>query len=305
MYEVIDKYLEILIAEKNLAKNTLISYRKDLDDFYLYIRQYNHQQYSVKLITNYIEFLAKKSLKNSSYIRKISSLRGFVQYILAEKLITENPLSHLNNIKEYRILPKYLSLAEINKLIFAYKKSDNIRDLLMIELLYATGIRVSELVTLKLANINFINIKTFEFEDFIVIYGKGRKERLVPVSKIVKIQLKDYLQKYQEILLQNNNKWLFPANSKLGHITRQFFAKRLKYHALIAKIDPDRVSPHIIRHSFATHLLDNGLDLRSIQELLGHENLSTTEIYTHISTKKLKNTVAQFHPLELDKFKKI
>ncbi len=297
MKEFIEKYLEILLAEKNLAQNTIASYKKDLEDLWLFGKAHNYKQYSEKLITDYIKFLADQQLKNSSYIRKISSLRGFVKYLITIKELTKNPLQNLTKIKENRILPKYLTNSEINKLLVTYHKSNNLRDIAMIEILYATGVRVSELVSLKLANLSFIDVKKLELQDFILIYGKGRKERLVPISEIAKLVLTNYIRNKQSLILKPSNIWLFPAKSKSGHITRQYFAKRLKEYANKANINSNKVSPHIIRHSFATHLLDNGLDLRSIQELLGHANLVTTEIYTHISTKKLKDTIKKFHPL--------
>lgn len=297
MKEFIEKYLEILLAEKNLAQNTIASYRKDLEDLWLFAKLHNYRQYSEELITNYIKFLADQQLKNSSYIRKISALRGFVKYLITIKELTKNPLENLTKIKENRILPKYLTNSEINTLLTTYHKGNNLKDIVMIEILYATGIRVSELVGLKLESLSFTDNEKLELQDFMIINGKGSKERLVPLSGIAKLILKNYLKKHQSLILKPSNIWLFPAKTKSGHITRQYFAKKLKEYAYRANIKSDKVSPHIIRHSFATHLLDNGLDLRSIQELLGHANLVTTEIYTHISTRKLKHMIEQFHPL--------
>lgn len=303
MKELIEKYLEMLLAERNLAKNSLHAYEADLSNFYFYSKVQGCQKFNAALFQNYVKNLAKENLKNSSYLRKISTLRGFINYLIAEEHLDSDPLKNLSKIKAAKTLPKYLTNSEIDNLFSAYKTEHNLRDMVMIELLYATGIRVSELVNLQLANLRFSDVQKHQFENYIIIYGKGRKERIVPISDIAKSSLTDYLKKFHNLIFSPSNIWLFPTKSKAGHITRQFFAKRLKNYGIKANIHQDRISPHIIRHSFATHLLENGLDLRSIQDLLGHENLATTEIYTHISTKKLKETLDQFHPLAKNKLK--
>jgi len=299
---LVDRFLEVLEIERNLSKNSVISYQKDLYDFcdFCIKRKLGEMEFKPVVFRTYVDHLGRRRLKESTYLRKLSSLRGFVKYLAKNEALEGNPLNEIKGIKKVKTLPKYLTPEEITQLFdFAEqdKSLDGLRNLVMLEILYATGLRVSELVGLKLSSLRFTDSTKHEFEDFIFIMGKGKKERLVPLGDKAKLVLREYLVKNDKMLFNDHNVWLFPSTAKEGHLTRQRFGQLLKELAVNAAVNPRRVSPHILRHSFATHLLDNGLDLRSIQELLGHENLSTTEIYTHVATGKLKETVEKYHPL--------
>jgi len=299
---LIEKYIEILEVENNLSANSLKAYKRDLDDFSAFIRAKKDKKITAKAIELYIERLAMLDLKDNSYLRKLSTFRNFSKFLLKEKIIASNPLEKIKKISKPKLLPKYLSVDEI-KSLFSFCENDDSnfakRNLVLLDILYASGLRVSELVTLELSNLRFIDFSKRKIESFIYVTGKGKKERIVPIGKKAKENLENYLIEKQEILFNKKQQWLFPSSSKSGHISRQGFALILKEIALNAGLDKNKISPHIIRHSFATHLLDNGLDLRSIQELLGHENLSTTEIYTHITTSKLKETLKKHHPIAI------
>ena len=299
---LIEKYIEILEVENNLSANSLKAYKRDLDDFSAFIRAKKDKKITAKAIELYIERLAMLDLKDNSYLRKLSTFRNFSKFLLKEKIISSNPLDKIKKISKPKLLPKYLSVDEI-KSLFNFCENDDSnfakRNLVLLDILYASGLRVSELVTLELSNLRFLDFSKRKIESFIYVTSKGKKERIVPIGKKAKENLESYLIEKQEILFNKKQQWLFPSNSKIGHISRQGFALILKEIALNAGIDKNKISPHIIRHSFATHLLDNGLDLRSIQELLGHENLSTTEIYTHITTGKLKETLKKHHPIAI------
>ncbi len=309
MKELIDKFLEILAVEKNLANNTIISYKNDLRDFYFFFKKENIDTDNLNkgfFIKYFNKLAADNDLSKNSYLRKISSIKGFIKFLLVENIITHNPISLIETVKKPKLLPKFLTITEVLALLDVCKntpcKVGGIRTLLLLEILYATGIRVSELVTLKISSIRFENFEKNEIKPFLSVTGKGNKERIVILSTISKEVLEEYLFLNKKLLLNNRNIWLFPSQkSKIGHLTRQRFGQILKKIAKLANINAERVSPHILRHSFATHLLENGLDLRSIQELLGHQHLSTTEIYTHLLTGKLKTTLEKHHPLAKNK----
>lgn len=296
-----ENFLEMLQSEKNASENTIISYAKDLDDFISYLEEKKLDLGSMSRmdLQTYSSFLAAKSLKSRSIARKLSSLRKLLRFLTEERLLEKDYSEFIELPKIAKSIPKFLNLTEIEA-ILNYLDSDEgyspIRLSSMIELLYATGMRVSELVTLKLSDLRFKNFEKFEFEDFLVISGKGNKERIVPLNEISKRKLRTFIEA-RSLTKYGKSKYLFASSAKNGHITRQGFAQLLKDVALKTNLDPHKISPHIIRHSFATHLLENGADLRVIQELLGHSNISTTEIYTHLQTKKLQDMVNKYHPL--------
>lgn len=296
----IENFLEILQVEKNLAQNSLAAYQADLHDFAIFFTEHKYKEITKQLFNDYLLYLATKDLKQNSYLRKLSSLRNFSKFLITQKLIKDDPLKILELPKKNKQLPKFLTKDEI-VLLFDYLYQDisewALRNVTMLEILYATGVRVSELVSLQLSALRFKDKNLCKIEPTIFLMTKGSKERMVLLNDTALHRVEKYLKTYHKILFTKNNKWLFPSNSKAGYITRQRFAQILKELAVHVGIPIKRISPHIIRHSFATHLLDNGLDLRSIQELLGHENISTTEVYTHVATSSLKKTVQKYHPL--------
>ena len=284
----IDIFLEALSAEKGRSQKTLDAYSSDL----------RHAEDSIgnlldatnEDIQNYLSHLPDKA---SSVARKASALRTFYKFLMLEKIITKNPTTTLELPKRGRALPKYLSPEEIELLISSSGDiKTSVRLKCMIELLYASGLRVSELCELPMsANLG----------DKLLIHGKGAKERLVPMHEAAQ----DALHKWLEIRGDDDSKYVFPTNSKTGHITRDGFFKILKKCAVLAGIDPHRVSPHVLRHSFASHLLAGGANLRVIQTMLGHEDISTTQIYTHVLPEKLRDTVESAHPLAHNEIKDI
>ena len=276
----IDIFLEALSAEKGRSEKTLTSYASDLHlaDDTISGGLMNATESDIQ---NYLSSLPDKA---SSVARKASALRGFYKFLMLEKIITTNPTANLELPKRNRALPKFLTVNEIELLI---SSAGDIRNSLrlraMIELLYASGLRVSELCELPISGI---------LGNKLLIHGKGAKERLVPMHDAAIHALNKWLDARGDI----NSKYVFPTNSKSGHITRDGFFKILKKCAVLAGIDPNRVSPHVLRHSFASHLLAGGANLRAIQTMLGHEDISTTQIYTHVMPEKLKETVSNHHP---------
>ena len=284
----IDIFLEALSAEKGRSQKTLSAYSSDLNAAQNEIG--NLLNATNDDIQNYLSHLPDKP---SSIARKASALRTFYKFLMLEKIITKNPTANLELPKRGRALPKYLSPEEIELLISSTDDiKTSIRLRCMIELLYASGLRVSELCELPLsANLG----------DKLLIHGKGAKERLVPMHEAAQ----DALHKWLNVRGDTDSKYVFPTNSKSGHITRDGFFKILKKCAVLSGIEPHRVSPHVLRHSFASHLLANGANLRVIQTMLGHEDISTTQIYTHVLPEKLRDTVESAHPLAHNEIKDI
>ena len=277
----IDIFLEALAAERGRSNKTLESYSCDL----------HHADAEIPgglmgatntAIQNYLSHLPDLA---SSIARKASAIRGFYKFLMLEKIITENPAANLELPKRTRALPKFLSVDEIELLISSAGDVKNaIRLRAMLELVYASGLRVSELCELPMsANLG----------DKLLIHGKGAKERIVPMHERAQHALKKWL----ELRGDTESKYVFPSSGKTGHITRDGFFKILKKCAVLAGIAPERVSPHVLRHSFASHLLAGGANLRAIQTMLGHEDISTTQIYTHVLPEKLRETVVEHHPL--------
>lgn len=282
----IELFLEAMSAEKGRSQQTLTAYASDLNqandviDDLLNATSDDIQKY-----------LSNLDEKPSSIARKASALRSFYKFLMLEKIITKNPTANLELPKRGRALPKYLSPEEIELLISSAGDIKNsIRLRCMLELLYASGLRVSELCELPMsANLG----------DRLLIHGKGAKERLVPMHEGAQDALHKWLNARGDI----DSKYVFPSNSSSGHITRDGFFKILKKCAVLAGIEPNRVSPHVLRHSFASHLLAGGANLRVIQTMLGHEDISTTQIYTHIMPEKLRETVEKSHPLAHNEIK--
>ncbi len=281
----IDVFLEALSAERGRSTKTLASYASDLHQADENISG-GLMNATANDVQNYLSHLQERP---SSIARKASALRGFYKFLMLEKIISENPAANLELPKRTRTLPKFLSVDEIELLISSAGDVRNATRLrAMLELVYASGLRVSELCELPM---------TANLGDKLLIHGKGAKERIVPMHE----RARAALHKWLEIRGNDKSKYVFPSTGKSGHITRDGFFKILKKCAVLAGIDPNRVSPHVLRHSFASHLLAGGANLRAIQTMLGHEDISTTQIYTHVLPKKLKETVQLHHPLATNK----
>ncbi len=297
-YFLIEDFLQMLSAEKGLAENTLEAYGRDLRLFAEYLEEQNSKnldKVSTQDIKNYMEYLNNHAYEARSQSRKLSAIKEFYGFLFSENSIKENPALMIDAPKNKKALPKYLSKDEVLKLIDTAQKDTSpkgVRLYAMVEMLYATGMRVSELVGLPLAAVVYQR-------DFITIKGKGNKERLVPMGEAAQKAIKAYLEVRERFLRKGrDSKWLFPAPAKQGFWPRDSFFKALKKLAIVAGVNPLKVSPHVLRHSFASHLVDNNADLRSVQQMLGHENITTTEIYTHIMEEKLRSLVTEHHPLK-------
>ncbi len=303
--DYVEQFLETLIAEKGLANNSIIAYRKDIKDFCLYLGKCEKKITEVEKlqVQNFTVFLKKERLlAPRSISRKISAIKTFYSFLESENVVSSNPVTSIKAPKHDLILPKVLSVEQIKKIISYYKKNhdhQSIRALAMIQLLYSTGLRISELVTLSLEDIKLNPNKvkrsdTYHFN----IKGKGNRERIVLVDGLTYQCLVQYLKIRHLFLVKNkNNPYLFCARSKIGHMTRQNFGLMLKNVSIKCGLDPHSVSPHVLRHSFASHMLDGGADLRSLQSLLGHVDISTTQIYTHLQHDHLDQVVKTKHPL--------
>lgn len=281
MIDYIDVFLEALSAEKGRSKNTLQSYANDL----------HHADDAISgglvnaTASDIQKYLSGLDEKPSSVARKASALRGFYKFLMLEHIIKSNPTTNLELPKRTKPLPKLLTTDEIELLISsAGDIRTSVRLRAMIELLYASGLRVSELCELPI---------TANLGDRLLIHGKGAKERIVPMHE----SAQHALHKWLEMRDNNKSKYVFPSNSASGHITRDGFFKILKKCAVLSGIEPTRVTPHVLRHSFASHLLAHGANLRAIQTMLGHEDISTTQIYTHVLPEKLHQVVVEHHPL--------
>jgi integrase/recombinase XerC len=297
MDKLINDFIFYLEYEKGYSPRTVISYEKDLELFSLFLKDckinsINSIDYSV--IRKYLSFLHDQNLEASSISRKISTLRSFFKFNLKNGSIKSNPMVLISNPKREKKLPKYLNYDEMDRLLDSIDISskEGIRNKLIIELLYSTGVRVSELVNIKIRD---IKIKDCQ----ISILGKGNKERIVLFGSVAKDLIKDYITAYREDFSGNiSDSFLFidkgrPLSTNKVELILKDVLKRscLKLN----------ISPHTLRHTFATHLLDNGADLKSVQELLGHENLKTTAIYTHVSNERLKRVFLNSHPRALKK----
>ncbi|MBM3579817.1 MAG: tyrosine recombinase XerD [Alphaproteobacteria bacterium] len=283
-----ERFLTKLQVEDGLAANTIASYGKDLELFTKFLdeKQIAIEQATTQLLKDYLLTLHQQKLKAASVARKISCLKNFFKFLQNENVIKANPALNLETPKREAKLPKFLTEEEILRML--KEAEEDSRLACMLEILYAAGLRVSELVSLPTAAIQREG-KTLR--NYLLVKGKGEKERIAPLNKPAIVKLLEYLKTH------NGSAWLFPSHVKGQHLSRQAFHKMLKQLAIKACIDPDRVHPHVIRHSFATHLLNNGVDLRVLQELLGHSDISTTEIYTHILDSKLRELVLKHHPL--------
>lgn len=294
---ILENFLEVLASEKGLAVNTRISYKNDILQFLVFLEK-NKKKINEITPIDIEKFTSKfttQGLEKSTISRKMSSLSHFFIFLLDENIIKSNPIHELDLPKQIKKLPKILSVDQVEKLIKSSREDQSVNGIrlnTMIEILYATGIRVSELVEMKLS-------ATYAEKNFLLIQGKGNKERLVPISENTEDKIKDYLKIRNEFINNDTeSKWLFPSKqSSKGHITRQRFNQLLQTLCERVNLNNIRISPHKLRHAFATHLLANGVDLRSLQQMLGHADISTTQIYTHVLKDRLKKLVSDNHPL--------
>ena len=291
--ELIDSFLDYIVVEKGLAENTRASYCRDLLRFNAYIVQKGAvlEAASPEDISGFLKCLKEAGLSVGSYTRGLIALRSFYKFLVKKGHIKLSPCIAIDIPKAVKKLPEFLKFEEVEKLLSTPKtdKPLGARDKAMIEVLYATGLRVSELVTLKL---NDLNLQA----GYLTAFGKGSKERIVPLGEAALIWLKRYMDEARPVILKKRqNKFLF-VTARGTRMTRQNFWVIIKRAAVDAKIDKRKIKPHIIRHSFATHLLEGGADLRLVQAMLGHADISTTQIYTHITNERLKNLHKSKHP---------
>lgn len=294
--KLIDSFLEMILAERGAALNTITAYRHDLKELYnfLFSKKVKLQNAKKEDLQDYIEFLLSTSLSAKTQARRLCAMREFYRFLYSEDIIKKNPSDYIQSPKIKKSLPKHLTEEEVDLLISGAKEK-NTRIYLLLEMLYASGMRVSELVSLPLTVITH-DLST------LTIIGKGNKERIVPLNDNTRIALEQWLVEREELLPKNRpSKWLFPSSSETGHLTRDGFFKALKKIAIEKGLPPHRVSPHVFRHSFASHLIQHDADLRSVQKMLGHADITTTEIYTHILQDRLKKTVENSHPLAYSK----
>lgn len=290
--QLIAEYLDAIWMEKGLSDNTQESYRRDLIQFAIWLNQQDRRLVEVDAaqVQDYLGVRLQQQLSSRTSARFLSCVRGFYRYLLRENRISENPVALVDNPKLSRPLPKSLSEADVEALLAAPDLSDPIglRDRTMLEVLYACGLRVTELVELTMPQINLR-------QNVVRVMGKGSKERLIPMGEEAAAWLARYLREARPVLLNNMpNEVVFPS-SRAQPMTRQTFWYRIKHWAMIAGIKKE-LSPHTLRHAFATHLLNHGADLRVVQLLLGHSDLSTTQIYTHVAKLRMKQQHAQHHP---------
>lgn len=285
LHQYIELFVEYLKSERNVADNTVQSYIMDLVDFCEFVNL--DKEVSEENIKDYLANLDERKLKTSSVKRKLSALKQFFKFLYREELITQDPTRFIHQPKSRRPLPKIVSEEVIEKLqeaILTLPYPEDIRAELILLILYGSGLRVSELISLKRNAI--VESK------FIRVFGKGSKERIVPISPRVVSLIPEWIVNCKEETM-----WLFPSISPDKHITRQRVFQILKNIAEISGLDVTKISPHVLRHAFATHILDNGADLLSVKKMLGHQDISTTEIYTHVTSKRLREIVNKFHPL--------
>ncbi len=290
--DYIYEYLNHLTVERGLAKNTIESYHQDLTQFTHYLKKKKIDVIEVNspCIISYLYHLQKTSHAAASTLaRKTAALRGLYNFLLIEDVITENPCSLLETPRQAPNLPDILTVAQVDKLLSvpSLAKITGYRDRAMLELLYATGLRVSELIGLNLGDLDDLG--------FLRVIGKGDKERIVPVGSKAMEAVKIYLHQCREKLAKSSRDRALFLNSRGGRLTRQGFWKLLKQHGRACGIKTT-LTPHVLRHSFATHLLANGADLRSVQEMLGHADISTTQIYTHLTREHLRELYMKTHP---------
>lgn len=296
MSVTLDAFLEMMAAERGAARNTLDAYRRDLADFGSFLAREGKEPAAAggDDIRAYLARLAGLGLRPSTAARRLAAIRQYFRFLYLEGRRADDPTTHIDTPKQRRQLPKLLDEDELAALIAAARAKEGpeaVRLVALLELLYATGLRVSELVTLSIASLA-------PDRTCLVVRGKGDKERMVPVGTAAREALEAWLAVRPFFVSdESRRRWLFPSRGRSGHLTRQRVAQLLKALAPEAGIDPARISPHVLRHAFASHLVAHGADLRAVQAMLGHADIATTQIYTHVQTERLAAVVEQHHPL--------
>lgn len=292
MEALVQRFVNFLERDKRLSMNTLQSYRRDIEQYFIYLQEINLQSISNSnktTVITYLLYLQKKGRATSTISRNLASIRSFYQYITKNKLIEQDPTAELESPKVEKKLPQILSPEEVELLLEQPQCVDlkGYRDKAMLELLYATGIRVSELIQLDSQDLNM---------DLAYIRcNKGSRERMIPIGSMAISAVKEYLSKSRPLLIQHNDEKALFVNINGGRLTRQGFWKIIKQYKNQAQINKD-ITPHTLRHSFAAHLLENGADLRSIQEMLGHSDISSTQIYAQIAKNRIRDVYKKTHP---------
>ncbi len=291
----LELFLEMLVAERGAAANTVEAYRRDLSDYAAFLakRKAGLTAASTDQIKAYIAEMHRAGLSPRTAARRLSALRQYYRFLFGEGVREDDPTSTVDGPRRSRPLPKILSEEDVDRLLAIarrYSDAKGARLYALMELLYATGLRVSELISLPLAAVA-------RDPEFIIVKGKGGKERMVPLSEPARDAIRMYLERRSELLKPRSvSPWLFPGRGGQP-LTRHRFAQLLKGIATKAGLVPSKVSPHVVRHAFATHLLHRGADLRSVQQMLGHADISTTQIYTHVLTERMRRPVEEHHPL--------
>lgn len=297
-----EMFLEMLAAERGAADNTLAGYRRDLADFSEFLGRKQPSKAESDTITTYLSDLNDRGFAATSQARRLSALKQYFKFLYAEGLRADDPTRTLSAPKKRHSLPKVLSVEQVDRLIATAQEDTRLqhktsaarlrahRLYTLLEVLYATGLRVSELVSLPIG-------AALRDARLIEIKGKGGKERLVPLSHTSQAAMRDYVGLRSAEGAYERSRWLFPSHGDSGHFTRQAFGRDLKGLAASAGLEAAKVSPHVLRHAFASHLLQNGADLRVVQQLLGHADISTTQIYTHVLDERLQALVRDAHPL--------
>jgi integrase/recombinase XerD len=293
MDKLIERFIHYLAVERGLAQNTLESYARDLTAYIDFLQRGGIRDLNQTRRANIIAYLAelqRKGRATTTISRNLASLRAFYGFLLRDGLLDGDPTANLESPKIEKRLPKVLSVGEVESLLEGPDQGTvaGVRDKAMLELLYATGIRVSELVSLNISDVN-LNM------GFLKCYGKGSKERIIPLGTVALQSVSDYIMRSRVKLSRNPSEESLFLNHHGQRLSRQGFWKIIKKYAHTASIDKE-ITPHTLRHSFATHLLENGADLRAVQEMLGHADISTTQIYTHLTKSRLKEVYAKAHP---------
>ncbi len=282
-----------LKKEKGVSKNTIDAYRRDLDQYRVFLEKYHHiskpKQIHEKHVEGFLKSLNKK-VSSKTVARKLTSIKSFHHFLVLEKEVESDITKHFATPKTQKSLPKVLSVEQVVSLLEQVDKNTDLglRNKALLELIYGSGLRVSELLDIEIEDIH-LN------QGYVIVHGKGSKDRMVPISDMASIALKHYMINARENLIKHKKESHLFLNQNGERLSRQGFFKVLKKLASDAGIESD-CSPHTLRHSFATHLLENGMDLRTLQTLLGHEDISTTQIYTHISQKRIKEIYQKAHP---------
>jgi integrase/recombinase XerD len=298
---LISRFLEMMSAERGAARNSVLAYGRDLEDYASFLSAHARDVKTADSddVRSYLSELEARGMARSSTARKLSAIKQFHLFLQGEGLAQQNPATIVEGPKKHVTLPKIMVESEVEKLLHTAAEAvvaaipterfKAMRLQCLIELLAATGLRVSELVSLKLSAVQ-------AERDFLTIKGKGGRERMVPVSRRAQIVLRGYIDALKSLDIAASM-WLFPSHGKSGALTRQHFALELKKLAYAAGLSANAISPHVLRHAFASGLLAHGADLRAVQQMLGHADISTTQIYTHVQTERLLATVENHHPL--------